>query len=331
MIVANFYFIKNTNGLCYYGIEYLKNNIDLIRLVLVSKNLAGLIKQEMPSVNIKICCGPSFLWEVIQCKLYKDLLFTPSSHPLPFINQQWVVMHDAFPFEGSFLSKLKKSLLKISLSLSKCKVGYINKSDSINFVKSLCVEFNRMVFAPNRFPEPLKRILRVKKVDGLIHLGLFGTDSEKKNYFQLLSYIRTRMLGNLFVFHFYGHKTNYFINLKNYFPDQNINLVSSDLTSLTDFLSRLDSVVSVARHEGFGRPIAFALMSGVRVELIDQPVFREFFSEGARLHPDIDSLIQFLLISVDESNCKTFIPSPDILNAFCHSTKIIRMLGTINQ
>jgi glycosyltransferase involved in cell wall biosynthesis len=92
----------------------------------------------------------------------------------------------------------------------------------------------------------------------------------------------------------YGHDNTYFQSLCAKFSEFRILLSKSDKEGLNVFLSRVDIVASVAEGEGFGRPIAAALLAGVPVKLLDHPVFREFFNGGAHFYLDIDDLVQSL-------------------------------------
>ena len=234
-------------------------------------------KSGVAGVRVVACSYSRFVWEVCVACLRGDLLFTPTSHPLPFINRQWIVLHDAYPFAKGPRAKLKRILLHLSLSLSRCRIGYINRSDAKSFLEKLGVAEARMIFAPNRFPEAMQRASScVVPAGGVTKVGLLGTDSAKKNYGLLFNSVRHAGLSDCLVFQVYGHETGYFNDIYAQFPDLNIQLVKSDDVRLEEFLNGVDVLASAAEQEGFGRPIAFALLSGVAVELIDCPVFREF-------------------------------------------------------
>jgi hypothetical protein len=295
MIVGNFYFIKSTNGLYYYGLDYLRDNINLVRLVLVRPELYHQAKKALPGVKVVSCSVFGFFLHIFFASLSKDLLYTPTSHPIPWLNRQWIVLHDTYPFEAGANSSLKRLLLKFSLSLSNCKVGYINCSDAKPFVTSLGVSDVRMVFAPNRFPDAPPRIALVNSQNGTTTVGLLGTDSAKKNYDRLFRAVQLEGLSTFLSFRIYGHDTLYLKNILAQFPDFKIQLVKSDDVSLTEFMNRIDVLASAAEQEGFGRPIALAALSGLPVELLDRPVFREFFTGGAQFHVDIIALVRALV------------------------------------
>ena len=329
MITANFFNIKSTNGLFFYGLDYLRENLDLVRKVLVRPALERRTKEALPSIEVIACSAHRFLYEAISASSRKDLLYTPTSHPLPGINHQWIILHDAYPFEVGPMATLKRNLLRWSLSLSRCKVGYINRSDAQPFVAKLGVATERMVFAPNRFPEPARRVSPLASRSGAITVGLLGTDSAKKNYDQLFSAVRLADLSPRLAFRVYGHETAYFKNIRVQFPELQIELVRSDEESLNDFMSYVDVLASAAEQEGFGRPIASALMAGLPVELLDRPVFREFFSGGARFHADIGALVQSLVRRDDAITHASYVPPPDVVAAYAAANDEIRRAGSI--
>lgn len=329
MITANFFNIKSTNGLFFYGLDYLSENLDLVRKVLVRPSLERRTKKALPSIEVVACTANRFIYEAISASWRRDLLYTPTSHPLPGINNQWIILHDAYPFEVGPMATLKRNLLRWSLSLSRCKVGYINRSDAQPFVAKLGVPTERMVFAPNRFPEPARRVSPLASRAGTTTVGLLGTDSAKKNYDQLFGAVRQVGLSSRLAFHVYGHETSYFNNICAQFPELQIELVRSDDESLNDFMSHVDVLASAAEQEGFGRPIASALLAGLPVDLLDRPVFREFFTGGARFHADIEALVQSLIRRGDESMHISYTPPADVIAAYAAANYKIRRAGSI--
>lgn len=330
MIVGNFFHIKATNGLFFYGLDYLNDNIDLARIVLVRPELEHRVREALPSVDVIACTSWGYLIEVMRARLCGDLLYTPTSHPLPFINRQWIVLHDAYPFEVGPRSKLKRFLFKWSLAMSRCRVAYINRSEAQPFVASLGVDASRMVFAPNRFPEASSLVSPASSPNGVTTVGLFGTDSAKKNYDRLFSVVRATELSSRLIFRVYGHDTAYFRDIQGQFPDIQIELVRSDDVSIDSFMCGVDVLASASEQEGFGRPFASALLAGFPVELLDRPVFREFFTGGARFHPNIDALVQSLprLPGIHMSEI-SFTAPVEVVEAYARANDEIRRLGSI--
>ena len=331
MIVANFYHIKSTNGLFFYGREYLLENIDLVRSILVRPELEPKIREMLPDINLVSCSRVRFLIEIFKACLKRDLIYTPTPHSLPFISRQWIVVHDSYPFVFGSKSNLKRILLKWSLSLSQCRVGYINRSDARQFVVSLGVNNDRMIFAPNKFPESVSRVPCIDFPHGFTTIGLMGTDSSKKNYYELFSAVRYAKLTSRLIFRVLGHDTAYFRDIRSQFPDIRIDLAKSDDESIDDFTGRVEIIASVSEHEGFGRPLASALLAGVPVKLLDRPVFREFFRGGAHFYSDIDSLVQSLSLSSELNVARIpFTPPSEVLDAYLMATSEARRFGSTN-
>jgi len=330
VIVANFYNIKATNGLFFYGLDYLRDSCDLLRIILVRPELKRRVSEELPGVSIIECSVWRYLIEILRARLRGDLLYTPTSHPLPFISRQWIVLHDSYPFEVGSKAKLKRILLKWSLAMSRCRVAYINRSEAKPFVACLGVDARRMIFAPNRFPDASQRISHSTSQNGIVSVGLLGTDSAKKNYDRLFGAVRSASLSSRLVFRVYGHNSAYFREIQSTFPDIQIELVRSDEQSIDAFMNGVDIIVSASEQEGFGRPIASALLSGLPVELLDRPVFREFFNGGARFHPDINDLVQSLSrLNVNSMSNISFVAPADVVEGYELANAEIRRLGSI--
>jgi hypothetical protein len=330
MIVINLFHIKTTNGLYYYSLDYTRENFNLVRSVLVRPNLASRVTEDMPGLNVIPCSPLRFLSEAIRIFWSGDLLYTPTSHPLPLLDRQWIVLHDSYPFEVGPKSKIKRFLFKGSLAMSRCRVAYINRSEAQPFVASLGVDASRMVFAPNRFPEASSLVSPVSSPNEMTTVGLFGTDSAKKNYDRLFSAVRAAELSSRLIFRVYGHDTAYFRDIQGQFPDIQIELVRSDDMSIDAFMCGVDVLASASEQEGFGRPFASALLAGFPVELLDRPVFREFFTGGARFHPNIDALVQSLprLPGIHMSKI-SFTAPVEVLEAYARANDEIRRLGSI--
>mgnify|MGYP000639521372 CR=1 FL=1 len=294
MIVANFYHLKNTNGLFYYGVDYLSENVASVRRVLVRPSMYEATKRAFPKIEIVPCTFPQLCLEVMRAARRKDFVYTPSSHPLPFVSRQMIVVHDIYPFFGA-KGKIKELLLRLSLATSTCRAGYINHSDARGFVGKLGVGNKRALFAPNKFPSSSAVEPRKKQRGNPLAVGLFGTDSAKKNYAELFAQLRLSRGAEQVRFFVYGHRTDYYEQLIAQFPDIALELVESDKCSLSAFMAQVDMIVSVADHEGFGRPIASALLAHVPCLLVQRPVFVEFFQGGAQFGADIPDVVRRLL------------------------------------
>lgn len=294
MIVANFYHLKNTNGLFYYGVDYLSEDPSKVRRVLVRPAMQKAASLAFPGLEVVSCSFVRLCLEVAGAVARGDFIYAPSSHPLPFISRQMVVVHDVFPFFGT-KGKIKEVLLRLSLATSGCRVGYINNSDARAFVRRIGVSNKKELFAPNKFPTPMQPSSRPARQGDRLVVGLFGTDSAKKNYAGLFTALQSREGENKVCFLAYGHRTPYYDDLVQRFPGIALELVESDKYSLSGFLNKVDVIVSVADHEGFGRPIAAALLANVPCLLVQRPVFVEFFRGGARFSVDIPGVADCML------------------------------------
>ena len=294
MVIVNFYNLKNTNGLYYYALDYIKNNQAAIVKVLVRPKVAASVRAQFPGLCVVECNLASFISEVLMGWMKGVFFYTPTPHPLPFISRQLIVLHDPYPFFGS-LGKLKRFLLRLSLSTSRCLVGHINRSDAKDFITAVGVPDERQVFAPNIFPEVSgRRHQRRSSYAPRLKVGLVGTDSPKKNYEGLFGETMKAGHADRFEFRIYGHKTPYLDGLNASFGAISQELVESDRSTLEDFLNSVDVVVSVAMNEGFGRPLAAALTAGVPCFLLEARVFREFFDGSAQFGSSIEEIVSML-------------------------------------
>lgn len=331
MMLANMYFIKRTNGLFFYSIDYLQDCKGSISKVLVRPGFKDRLQTLLPGVEVVECTMYRFLYELLIAASKGKFIFTPSSHPTPFINNQLVVMHDYFPFLGS-VGWIKKCLFKLSLATSKCMIGFINQSDVKPYLTRLGYPEERLIFMPNKFP-------RVKNSGyddfgwnrsiAPLCVGLIGTDSSKKNYEELFA---SHLKANLMIevkYVMYGHQTDYYDQLIGQFPGLTIELMDSDKFDLDNFFSRVGLIISVASNEGFGRPIASALLLGIPCYLIEQPVFREFYGSAATFFRTIPDLVEDLnLITVYGLNFfKPFIPPQNIVLAFVSANIFLKTQG----
>lgn len=296
MIVANFFFLKKTNGMYYYGLDYLSPVSDRVIKVLVNKNFDSRPLLSSTNFRVEACTFLRMVWECVLTALSGNTIFTPTSHPLPFIKKQWVTLHDPYPFYG-FKGRLKLLLFWFSTITSRCRVGYINNSVTKVYLNSLFVNNGNFVFAPNRFPKAIRRLSAklYKPSFGPMLIGLVGTDSPKKNYDKLFDAVTIHGLTDRVVFFVYGHQTKYYENLVNVYSNVDIRLIESDIFGIDEFIARIHVMVSVAKNEGFGRPIATSLLSGVPCFLIDEPVFREFYGVSAIFFESENDLVQDLL------------------------------------
>jgi glycosyltransferase involved in cell wall biosynthesis len=304
MIVANLVHIKAANGMFYYGLDYIAGMADEVRCILVRPALYGLARQRFPGITVKSCSVTSWLAEIARARVRDDLIYTPTSHPIAGYRRQIIVVHDRYPFDvRSRSGRIKRSLLKTAIRLSGCDVGYVNRSDAQQFLCDLGVPQERTFFAPNR--PLLDSIVPIRTPASRRTVGLFGSDSPKKNYGALFEVVACSDQNMEFLV--YGHDTPYLRAVMAAFPRISITLVKSDEAGLSQFLAMVDVVGSVAIGEGFGRPIASALYAGIPCVLLDAPVFREFFDGAATFSPTIaDFVAQLSQITRDDARRDRF-------------------------
>ena len=325
MLIANFFHIKATNGLFYYGVDYLHALRHKPSRILARPALAAILRDQFPGIPVVSCSGLRYLIEIFKASGLRETIFTPSSHPLPFLSRQFVVLHDTYPFLGRF-GRIKRLLFVLSAYSSHCQLGYVNHSDDLAFYRSCGFDRQRLVFAPNFIPDQVPQLERNGKMcDRRIIVGLVGTDSPKKNYSSLLTAARGLGSSSSFTFRVFGHPTDYFRSVRDRFPEIDVQLVPSDQTSMFGFLAQIDVLVSVAENEGFGRPIASALRAGVPCYLLESPVFLEFFSGGAHFFKNIPGLLDHILKAWSGPGLPevTFQPPASVLEGFSEAVALL--------
>lgn len=306
-MIVNYIFLKSKNGMYYYSEDYvLEGKPEKVMRINGDLSCASIIN--------KIKCIAMVYYYAI---FHDEYIYTPTIHPLPFLSKQLIICHDSYPFKG-FKGKVKRFLLKLSLYTSNCSIGFINHGDSKEFVYSLGVSDARAVFLPNlikskeliEFPSSCKN-------NEVIHVALVGTDSDKKRYEVLFNVLLSKHSSQLNKLHFYlyGGESDYCKYILGKYSDRiKITWVSPRVIELDGFFSEMDVLVSVAKNEGFGRPIAFALQRGLLTLLIDDPVFKEFFSDSAYFFESESQLIDSVQFMFEQHVPKVF-PSEHLTNA----------------
>ncbi|MFM4828534.1 glycosyltransferase [Aeromonas rivipollensis] len=334
-MIFNFWNIKRSNGLFYYGLDYLKeiSSTDSNFLILIRKDID--ITDDVFPANCKVlrCSMPLFIYQIFKAFLSGVYIYTPTPHPLPFISRQIVVLHDLYPFAGTS-GRIKQWLFLLSAKTSTCLLAYINHTDTFRFYKDNGFPESRLLYAPNSYGQSDQRDFYKKnntmRKNTSLRVGLVGTDSPKKNYDKLFEQIfkKPKALASL-EFVFYGHETPYYRELTQAYSVVNHSIIMSNEISMSEYFEHIDILVSVAEGEGFGRPIATALGSGIPCYLVDVPVFREFFEGGAVFFPSIESLVTYISMADCEELRKSidFIPPSQVSLAFNHAIGILSSKG----
>ena len=297
--VINLWHLRSMNGMAYYAIDslYSAGFDGPIILIFRSRSIAPLFRErfgnQSPFLEVSLLCYvfvavPILVLYNLVCSCVVDC---PTCHPLPFLRNQKIVVHDPYPFVSGSLSSVRRILLFACLLTSRTFVRYINKSDSLLFAERIVKSTlsSGIDYAPNLFPMPVAFTPLPIAPHGLI-IGLVGSASSKKNYSFLIE--RMKLLGfsqvTLLV---YGFPTHYLSSVirSSCFP---VNICNSDLCSFDSFFSAVNIVVNISTSEGFCRPVAAAVVSGLPVFLIDSPVTNEFYScSQARIFSSVDELL----------------------------------------
>lgn len=290
-MLINLAFIKAANGLFYFALDYVAAlEVTTSAILVRTPTLAAAVRRRFPSAPVRVE-GP---WQAARAALAAsrrgEMVFTPSSHPVPWCDRQLVVMHDSFPFEGA-KGRFKAGLFFLAMRTSRAAAGYINVSDARTFLMRGGLSPERLVASPNRMAPPVAAPLRGSlAVSQRPVIGLFGTDSPKKNYDRLFAAVACRPSAVRTAFRLYGQPNDYAARIIAAFPLLDIAVSDSGAVELDAFVRSVDLVASAATREGFGRPMALALASGVPAWIVDAPVFREFYGGAATFHADPEAL-----------------------------------------
>lgn len=303
-MIVNFTFLNSKNGMFYYAQDYIESTKCCAVEVVGDCNLRTDFYTKVKNSCI-----------IYYNAIFKSsFIYTPTIHPMPFINNQLVVCHDSYPFKG-FKGRIKRTLLNLALKTSSCKVAYINRGDSKSFVDSLSLEESRKVFLPNLIKPSDMNSVRNKpaQTEGFINIALIGTDSDKKRYEVLFESVLKceKEIKSRVKFHLFGGYTQYCDYLiKKYNAKLNLSWCNPKDQELSEFLRASNVLISIARGEGFGRPISFSLQLGLPTMLIDDPTFVEFFGQVAYIYSSEESLVDSIIDVVSTHEAK---PYPDKL------------------
>lgn len=269
----------------YYCLDYIKpirNNV----IFICRKRQESWLHENLDSV--KTISLKKALFDCLR-KNKQTFIYSPTPHPIPLIKNQIITIHDDYPFRNGLVGFTKKTLLKLGLIFSSSKIAYVNRSNAKNFVLKLRIRNDKIFYAPNFFP--IFNIQKNKIVGNNLRVGLVGTDSKKKNYDRLFKHISVR---DNFEFYVYGLPTSYIKGLIKSYPALNIKIIDSRNNDILYFMNIIDVVVSIAKDEGFGRPIAMGISIGRPTLLIKCQPFIEFYGDLADMYEDEIVLIQAL-------------------------------------
>lgn len=323
MFVVNLAYIRNSNGMFWFAIDKIKSlgNEQANCIVLVHDTLVPLIQREIPLVRVE---GASRLgaWKrIVALKRrtgasMRTVSFT--SHPIPFLREQTIAFYDDYPFEG-WRGLIKRLLFVVAASTSRSRIGIINRSRAMPFLREKCGIPAERIFFDSAFPtvdiKGLPARLAVPRAP--LHIGLVGTDSFKKDYASVFSAVRALGIEQDVRFLIYGAENDYTNQLQRDFPEIDQVIFASDTVEMPTFFAAIDYLASAATAEGYGRPMGLAAALGVPMFLLRSPVFLEFFSDHALFFDDIEAMIRYLVderppasIAVTQNIAATQIRSP---------------------
>ena len=314
-IFINLYFIRESNGLFYFAKDLFdqekfkdKEVIIISRKKITNGDMyKNFISAKHTFLKLNIF---GFLYQYFKLILFQNKVITPTFHPLPFLSDQLVIIHDDYPYLGG-LGKIKLYVLKLFLKLSRTTIGVINKNKLIPFLlrSGLVKKIGEILFLPNyiRLHDSKHKKLRSKKPlhpSLPLRIGLAGTDSSKKNYENFFSSLPTEY--KFYKFLIYGNDNDYFRKIKKMFSNISIQLIDSDKNTPFNFIDKIDLLCQVNDMEGFGRINGYALLSGLPVFMLESDVNNEFFVNSANIFPTLDKLIYGI------TNFESWISNPDI-------------------
>jgi hypothetical protein len=294
-MLINLAFIKATNGLFYFALDYIAALDDAISAILVrTDEQAAVLRERAPEREVRIVTPWQAALLVCAAGRRGEMTFTPSSHPIPACARQMVVVHDTFPFEGR-KGAVKAVLFLLTVRIARAHVGYINRSDAKAFLVRGGVPAARLHSAPNHMILSDRGARAILTLSDQVSVGLLGTDSPKKNYHALFAALAGSPAAHRLRLVLYGQPNTYADTLIERFPSLAITICDSRTRDLNAFVRSVDLLASAATQEGFSRPIAAALADGVPCWIVDAPVFREFYEGAARFYGSIGELAASLL------------------------------------
>lgn len=328
-IIVNLWFIRHSNGLFHYGLDYAEALGDAVGAIWVRDEvLAAAVRKRLPQACVRQLTPRALFLALGRVATGAALLFTPSSHPIAFVRRQVVVVHDSYPFTGR-VGRIKLALFRTALAVSGATAGYINHADARAFLRQCGLLASRTRFLPNRIgiTGPRSKASSGRRAAGLetTVIGLFGSDSPKKNYDALFAAAMAAQPATRQIeWRIFGHANAYTDRLQRDHPTLAIKVIESDRMTMETFVDDLDIAVSIAAGEGFARPVALALMRGVPTLLLDTPVFREFYAGSAALFDTPEALVAAIPENLDDSKQPRFARADELRADFANGVAWLR-------
>ena len=308
-LLINLWHLRSMNGMAYYSIDSLYDSLDkhdclyIFRSSTIKHDYLAKADAELSSISFS---APTYFLVFLPALIVSSLFFRicidcPTCHPLPFVRRQKIVVHDPYPFTSEILGIVRLPILFFSLLTSSTSIRYINKSSAFLFSAFLArfTLSEGLEYSPNRFP-PLVRYVPPALGRGMFSIGLVGSASSKKNYTLLLHSFNALRLSNI-SFTVYGFETPYLASVKSH-SSYHIEICNSASHDFADFFSSVNVIVNISLNEGFCRPVAAALNSGMPVYLLDCPVVREFYTASpAHIFDNVDEIVRNIVLRYDLS------------------------------
>jgi hypothetical protein len=292
-MIANLWMLNAPNGMFWYAADYILG-IQRPTTVLVRPHLMDVAHAALSGAQVRVvtCSLPGLIARVANAARQCELVFCPTSHPMPWVHNQVVVFHDSYPFEGA-VGRRKLAAFSWGVRTSRCRVAYINRSMALPFLQGLRIPQQQLLFAPNLPPKaPVEKASAAVLPRGQpMILGAFGTDSDKKRYSELLEALDQPRFRGFVQLRIYGEANDYTARLRLAHPGVPFVLVRPSEMPLTTFIRSLDGAISIAVAEGFGRPLASAVVAGLPCYPADSMTLREFFGAHAILSNDLTQLL----------------------------------------
>jgi glycosyltransferase involved in cell wall biosynthesis len=223
MIYCNFWFLKSTNGMAYYGLDYVNSMLEMgDEIVLIKRVGVNLPISEKTNLKIHDVNSWQFLNIYLKMLISRSIVYCPTPHALPFLYRQIITLHDAYPFlKPGLKRKINTIIFKFMLLNKNIFVVTINMS-----IRKKLIEYKiqNYIYAPNFISlKGGQKTSKIHNEKGRVRVGLVGTDSRKKDYETLFKIIRLKKLSSKkYSFHIFGEFNGYIKRLMQQFADVDI-------------------------------------------------------------------------------------------------------------
>jgi glycosyltransferase involved in cell wall biosynthesis len=319
----------------YFGCDYLECITSLGTKTVVITRSGVLGKEDFPEGYTVVSLSfLAYFFYIVKARFRGWGIFSPTVHAVPFYPKQISILHDCYPFveQGN---RFKRIVLISMLFLGRGYIGGINRSSVLPFLRRR--GFRKIFYCPNKVTELSSDKLADDLASSLsddcpLRVGLVGTDSPKKRYELIVDSLTSEM--KRFEFVVFGTDTAYYREIAAKFASRGFSCcrIDSSAVDLDFYLENsIDVLLSVAKGEGFCRPVAQAALANVPVFLLKDPVFVEFYCDTAVIKDSLPRLLYALQCQSDwvvgsglrkaarnllSGNCKAFSSSSTFIRSF---------------